>query len=37
VLIRVHPRPIRSFVLKSFANIKSVLICVLIKEFLLAA
>jgi hypothetical protein len=28
VFIRVHPRPIRSFVFKSFANIKSVFICV---------
>jgi hypothetical protein len=28
VLIRVHPRPIQSFGFKSFANIKSVFICV---------
>jgi hypothetical protein len=27
VLIRVHPRPIRSFVIKSLANMKSVFIC----------
>ena len=28
VFIRVHPRPIQSFVFKSFANIRSVFICV---------
>jgi hypothetical protein len=28
VFIRVHPRPIMSFALKSLANIKSVFICV---------
>jgi hypothetical protein len=31
--IRVHRRPIRSFLFKSLANIKSVFICVLIRIF----
>jgi hypothetical protein len=40
VFIRVHPRPVKSFVFKSLANIESVFICVHLcpdKFFLVAA